>query len=535
MKRGSRLVLLIALIALVGIVLVRAVPRRTSSSVANADGRTMARSSASASDRESISVREPAVAGTFYPAKPDILQRDVRAYMEQASQTNTNDELVALIVPHAGYPYSGSVAGYAYKALQADSYETVAIVGPSHHARFDGVGLSSADRWKTPLGDVKIDRAASNDFAQSCRNARFLDQVHAPEHSIEVQLPFLQESLDHFRLLPILVSDFSAGNCSSTAKALVDLYENRRLLLIASTDMSHYPAYDDAIRVDREMLRAIETLDPTEVANTSRRLLREGVPGLATCLCGEGPVEAILMACRILGADTARVLKYANSGDAPHGSRDRVVGYGAVAIYRSQSKTDSSQADRLSPDQQHRLLTIARAAVEQYLRDGKASHIEESDPALLAPRAVFVTLKQRGRLRGCIGTTRPVQPLVEAVRDRAIMAATQDPRFAPLTLSELGDLDIEISVLSPLSQVTSPDEIDLSKHGVVVVRGSCSGLYLPQVAQETGWSRDQLLSHLCQEKAGLPPDAWREDAKLYVFTVQAFHSPAPGGESHANE
>ncbi len=521
MKRPSRALVVTAGILLVGgVIMVRVMPRHTVRALA--------------SQPSEPRVRPPAVAGTFYPADPAQLRAGVGEYIDDADIAEEPGELVALIVPHAGYPYSGPVAGHAYRTLAGRRYETVAVVGPSHRVPFDGVALSGFDEWHTPLGNVKIDRAGSDAIRGSHPNARVLDAAQGPEHSIEVQLPFLQVVLADFTLLPMLMVDFSSDNCAALARALAGWAEGKRALLVASSDMSHYPAYDDAVRVDGETLRAIETMDAEQVAATTKRLMGQGVPGLATCLCGEGPVKTVLMAAKILGADKVRVLKYANSGDVPHGSRGSVVGYCAVAIYRSRSHASGGSGD-LSEDQQQWLLRLARTAIEEHIAKGHRIDVETSDPALLRPAAAFVTLKKDERLRGCIGSLEPSQPLAETVRDRAIMAASRDPRFPPVRGDELPHLEIEVSVLSPLQRVASADDIDITKHGVVVVSGQRSGVYLPQVAQETGWGRAELLSHLCREKAGLPADAWKKGATLYVFTVQSFLSPAPETEADVTD
>jgi AmmeMemoRadiSam system protein B/AmmeMemoRadiSam system protein A len=521
MKRPSQVVLLIAgILVAVGVIVVRAMPRHTVRALA--------------ADRAPSTVRAPAVMGTFYPSRSAQLRSAVRTYLEEAQIPRPVGDLVALIVPHAGYSYSGRVAGHAYRSLQGGSYDTVAIVGPSHRVRLEGAALSGLDEWFTPLGRVSVDGVAAQAITKSYPGARVNDAAHDPEHSIEVQLPFLQEVLGDFRLLPILMADFSQENCASLARALAELAEDRRVLLVASSDMSHYPAYDDAVRVDKETLRAIQTTDAGEVAATTKKLMAQGVPGLSTCLCGEGPVKTVLMAAEILGADKVQVLKYANSGDALAGPRGGVVGYCAVALYRSGSST-SGRGEDLNEEQGQQLLILARRAIEEYVAAGRRIAIKDLDPVLLRPAAAFVTLKKDGKLRGCMGSLEPSQPLAETVRDRAIMAASRDFRFSRVRAEELPYLDMEVSVLSPLRRVASPEDIDIARHGVVVVQGSLSGVYLPQVAEEKGWSRDVLLSHLCREKAGLPADAWQKGAALYVFTVQSFLSPAPGTEADVKD
>jgi len=475
-------------------------------------------------------LRRPAVAGTFYPSDAGQLRSQLDTYLKRASAPKPAGELVALIVPHAGYVYSAPVAAYAYRQLQGKHYDTVVVIGPSHRVPFPGLALSEADSWSTPLGPVPVDRVACQALLKADPSAQLNEGAHAAEHSIEVQLPFLEVLLQDFKLLPVLMMDFSQQNCSAAAKALAGYARGRSVLLIASSDMSHYPSYDDAVRVDHEMLKAIKSMDAERVAAVSRELMGKGTPNLSTCLCGEGPVKTVLMAARLLGADKVSVLRYANSGDIRGSPRDRVVGYGALAIYGSKETPTvkrPTEHEAVNPAQQQRLLTVARAAIEAHVRAGQTLELEEKDPLLLRPAAAFVTLRQQGQLRGCIGSLQPDAPLVETVRRRAIHAAVEDPRFPPVSPAELPSLEIEISVLSPLRKVASAEEIDISKHGVVVESGSRRGVFLPQVAQETGWDRNTLLSHLCQDKAGLPPDAWKQAASLYVFTVQAFTSPAP--------
>jgi AmmeMemoRadiSam system protein B/AmmeMemoRadiSam system protein A len=481
-------------------------------------------------------VRLPAVAGAFYPGDPDELRSAVRRYLQQAEPTADAGKLIALIVPHAGYVYSGPVAAYAYRQLQSKRFDSVVVIGPSHRYPFTGIALSGADRWKTPLGDAPLDTDGREALMKAVPKSQILDRAHANEHSIEVQLPFLQVVLEDIHLLPVLIGQSSREDRSALAQALASYADQRSVLLVASSDMSHYPSYADAVRVDRETLDAINTLDPGEVEKTTRKLLSERTANLSTCLCGEAAVETVLVAARKLGAERAEVLRYANSGDIPGSPRDRVVGYCAVAIYGPQSSPAAAEPQsqgELTPPQQQRLLALARTTIEQYLRTGRPPEVNETDPVLLRPGAAFVTLTQSGRLRGCIGNLEPTASLAQVVRDNAVSAATRDPRFPPVRPTEVPHLEIEISLLSPLQKVARPEDIELGKHGVIVESGRRRGVFLPQVADETGWGRDEFLTRLCRDKAGLPPDAWKRGATLYVFTVQTFSSPAPGEQQHA--
>jgi len=343
-----------------------------------------------------------------------------------------------------------------------------------------------------------------------------------------VQVPFVQCCLKRFRLVPATMMDFGDTNCEALAKALAALARREKVLLIASSDMSHYPSYDDAVRVDKQMLKVIGSLDARAVEDAAALEMGKGTQSLETTLCGEGPVRAILLAARQLGANRVRVLCYANSGDVPGGTRSRVVGYGAVAIYRVKGLRppvvrEPEAAQSLNSSQQKRLLHLARAAIEGYVNSGDVVPCTEKDEALQQAAGAFVTLKKHGNLRGCIGSIEPRGPLCTTVRNMAIAAAVQDRRFPPVAKDELPQLEIEVSVLSPLRRVSGAGQIDIKRHGIVVEQDGRTGVFLPQVARETGWTRDALLSELCRQKAGLPSDAWKKGATLYVFTVQEFH------------
>ncbi len=483
-------------------------------------------------------VREPAVAGMFYPADKQALQAAVDKFLEQAKPPAAlPGRVVGLIVPHAGYEFSGAVAAWAYKCLQGKSYDTVVILGPSHHVSHGGAAMSSADAWRTPLGEVPVDTALRAELASSKGPLAVNDVPHMTttgEHCVEVQLPFLQTVLGEFRVLPITVCDFSPENCKAIGQALARALRGKNALLVASSDMSHYPAYDDANSCDEQMLQAIKTLDVDAVYKKDRELMDRGVPNLACTMCGLGPVVAVMVAARELGADKVVVLKHANSGDADPTTKGRCVGYGAVALCNSKvseegqtaEQSAAEQGEELSAKQRAELLAVARKTLEDVVSGKVPVPASSSDPALNRKRAVFVTLKEHGKLRGCIGSLEPTLPLIQDVQRRTIDAALHDPRFPPVTAAEVGEITIEISVLSPLRLCTNPEEIIPGKHGVCVVQGLASGVFLPQVATEQGWDRETLLCELCAHKAGIAPDAWKKGAKLYIFTAQVF------GEEH---
>jgi AmmeMemoRadiSam system protein A len=286
--------------------------------------------------------------------------------------------------------------------------------------------------------------------------------------------------------------------------------------------------------MDRETLDQIAAYRPEKLIEHEQRCRREGVPGLQCAMCATEAVMVVMTAARMLGADEASVLHYANSGDVPAGDHDRVVGYGAVAIcdHDAPVSDDGGEGDipeqsgELAETEQDQLLAIARASIAAGL-EGRPYHPPEPAAARLRERrGAFVTLHKHGQLRGCIGRFQPDAELAETVAQMAQAAAFHDGRFPPLIGEELSEVEIEISVLSPLREISSIEEIELGTHGIWITRGGQSGCYLPQVADQTGWSRQEFVESCCQRKAHLPPDAYlQEGTHLYVFTAQVFEEP----------
>ena len=281
----------------------------------------------------SSDIRRPAVAGAFYPNSPSTLRRMVREFIDEAPRVDVDGRIIGLISPHAGYVYSGHVAGYAYKQVEGESYDSVIVIGPSHRMPFWGFALWAKGGFETPLGTVPIDEGLASELMSLNDGIKHLPQAHAYEHSIEVQLPFLQESLGEFNLVPILMQDYSEAACHSLASTLGECLKDRNVLIVASTDLSHYPEYDEAVRADRIVIEAVSKFDPAELRRRMDEHMRLGVPELHTMMCGAGPVYVLLEAAKLLGAEKVKVLKYANSGDVPFGDKGQVVGYMAAAIW----------------------------------------------------------------------------------------------------------------------------------------------------------------------------------------------------------
>ncbi|MCD6360720.1 MAG: AmmeMemoRadiSam system protein B, partial [Armatimonadetes bacterium] len=483
-----------------------------------------------------ISVRPPAVAGAFYPGRADELRTYIDRRLADAPVADVNGRVIGLLCPHAGYDYCGQVAAAGYAAVRGKRYDAVIVTGPAHHMEVDGAAVGEWTVWETPLGTVPVDMELSRELQQACPAIRADapgSEALRPEHSIETQLPWLQVALGQFKFVPLLISDFSAANCDGIARAIADVCAKRDVLLVASTDLAHYPAYDDCVRVDRGIIEAVETMDVAAVCEKDVEILHGGTRNLFCTMCGLGPVTVVMNSAKSLGADRAVVLARANSGDVPSGDHDRCVGYAAVAFIgperqtQTPSEEDETVSDascptgagsegELNEEQQKELLALARETIARHVAGQPLPPLPTGPDIYQKERAVFVTLNKHGQLRGCIGALEAQEPLVEAVRRYAIAAATQDPRFPPVTADEVPDLHIEISVLSPLRKIDSPDEIVVGKHGVVVRQGFHSGVFLPQVAPEQGWDRDTMLNMLCAHKAGLPMVAWKHGADLYV-------------------
>lgn len=485
-------------------------------------------------------VRRPAVAGAFYPHNPRELEAMVDGYLDAAAPGELPGELVGVIAPHAGFIFSGPVAGYSYAPLRGKRWDTVVVVGPSHGARHGGAALPGVDFWETPLGRVPINADLARKLMDLDERFTVNDRVQQQEHSLEVQLPFLQRALGEFRLLPVQVWDASVENCAAVARALAAAVQDEDVLLVASTDLSHYPEYEAAVRTDRRTLDLISDWRLTALPEWEREAVASDVPELHCTLCGLSAVLVVMEAARLLGASDARVLNYANSGDVPAGDRLRCVGYAAVALCRVEGKPALEEGlpapdtekggtvemkhspGELTEEQQDYLVELARRAVEQWVTRRVKVEPDRREGIFGEKRAVFVTIEEHGRLRGCIGSLTPQEPLVDAVVSRAIAAATQDPRFVPVQPDELPSLAVKVSVLSPVKAVADPSEIEVGTHGVIVSEGGRSGVFLPEVAVEQGWDRETMLSILCRDKAGLTEDAWQRGAKLEVFTTQVF-------------
>jgi AmmeMemoRadiSam system protein B/AmmeMemoRadiSam system protein A len=474
-------------------------------------------------------VRPPVAAGRFYPAEPGKLSRAIHYYLEDAVHP-AGKRPVAIVTPHAGYTYSGQISADAFKQAAGYDYDLVIVIGTNHCvAGFKGVSVFPKGGYQTPLGIAEIDEDAAAGLIGAEKEFTFLEAVHRREHSVEVQIPFIQTLFPDAKIVTAIIGSADSDLCRRFGRAVAKALQGRRGLIVASSDLSHYPLYEDAVQIDKATLEAMITLNPHAVRRVIEKQMKKGCDHLATCACGEAPILSAITAAKNLAATCGRILSYANSGDVTIGSRDHVVGYGAVAFFAENPDSDVKPAKRISslPGEglntagKTALLSFARKTIYQFLTSETVPLARGFDPFLENRRGVFVTLRKEGGLRGCIGHMADDLPLCQAVGAMALQAAFNDRRFRPVALKELPDIEIEISALTPCRMVESIKEIQVGRDGVLIEKNGRSAVFLPQVAVEQGWDRDQMLEHLSL-KAGLPPGSWKEGAKFSTFQADVF-------------
>lgn len=471
-------------------------------------------------------VKKPNVSGQFYPSNSKELSKELDAFFSQAKVEPSKEKVEVIISPHAGYVYSGPIAAYGYKAASQFQYSTIVVIAPSHYVNFNGVSIWPEGSFETPLGSLAVDADFAKKLTAQNKEFSFVRAAFAKEHSLEVQLPFLQKTFTNFKIVPVVIGDASFEVCQNLAaglKAAIGARED--VLIVISTDMSHYHSAKVARGMDQQVIDLVRNLN-------AKDLWQQCSLGKVE-LCGFMPVATAVLYAKEKGL-TAEILKYGDSGDAS-GDKEAVVGYFSAifvksstkgkgeALTKKEEKKQSGNTIPLTAENKKRLLEIARQTIIEYVKNGKTLNFKEIDPRLLLEEGAFVTLHEHGQLRGCIGNILGQGPLFLTVRDMAIASATEDPRFRPVPEDELGKLEIEISVLSKPWKIKDPKEVELGVHGVIVSRGARKGLFLPQVATEQGWNREELLTYLCAEKAGLAPDAWKDPSTIIeVFTAQVF-------------
>ena len=471
-------------------------------------------------------VRQAAVAGGFYPADPKTLSTMIDDMLAHASPPPINDPILAVVAPHAGYQFSGPVAAYTYATLKGRKFSRVVVIAPSHYEAFDFTSVFDGDAYTTPLGTVWVDKVFAKQLASISPTIRLSSQGHIPtpkgaEHALEVELPWLQRVLGDFELVAVVMGDQSYENSRALGVALAKLIPGSDTLIVASSDLSHYHPYDEAVKIDHKSLNALQAWDYYNMSRNFEARIWEA--------CGGAPIVAAMIAAERMGANQALVLKYANSGDIT-GDHSRVVGYSADVFVKTQSGMTVGPQFSLNGHEKNELLALARKSVEYAVREKKAYEpAASSSESLSQERGAFVTLKESGELRGCIGYTSAVKPLYMTVRDTATLAAMRDSRFRPVSASELPQLEYEISVLSPLRRVLDISQIKVGQHGLLMKNGTYEGLLLPQVPVEERWNRHRFLEETCV-KAGMRSGCWKdENTDIFMFTAVVFGENRPQG------
>ena len=463
-------------------------------------------------------IRPATQANRFYTGDAKELENEVDSLLMRHNSSQVYDNLAALIVPHAGYYFSGNVAASAYMAIDAKKrFKRIFLLGPSHHEWLNGASVNTeADYYATPLGNVKVDHETAIELTKADSVFTYRRSAHAQEHCLEVQLPFLQRRLgDVPPIVPIIISTNDYYKLKRMADVLKPYFTDENLFIISS-DFSHYPSYEDACEVDAKTGKAIETGNVDEFIAAIEANANSGKRNLATSACGEFAIVTLML--MMDGQYDVKHLMYQNSGDIDNYDHSRVVGYHSFAILRRDDKGFT-----LSDDEKKTLKGIAFQSIKDSL-DGKPIAQPSLNSHLLTLNSkcgAFVSLHKYGRLRGCIGHFGEDYPLHEIVAKMAYAAAFEDPRFMPVTSDELADIDIEISVLTPMRRIQSIDEFQLHRHGIYIKKGFRSGTFLPQVADEVNWTKEEFLGHCAQDKAGIGWDGWR-DAELYVYEAIVF-------------
>ena len=469
-------------------------------------------------------VRPATQAGRFYESDPRVLSHEVDSLLARHAGSNNNEDVAALIVPHAGYYFSGNVAASAYAMLNPERrYKRIFLLGPSHQEWLDGASVNTeADYYATPLGEVKVDRETARQLVEADSVFSYRPEAHDREHCLEVQLPFLQRRLGEVPpIVPIIISTNNFSKLKRMAEVLKPYFTEENLFIISS-DFSHYPSYGDACAVDAKTGEAVASGDVGQFIAVIEANAQSGIRHLETSACGAFPIITLML--MLDSQYEVRHLLYQNSGDIDDHDPTRVVGYHSFAIIRSLSHSKekgTSDNFSLTDEEKQILKDIALQSIKDSLDGKPISRLSPHTPHLSENCGAFVSLHKQGRLRGCIGHFGEDVPLHKIVAEMARAAAFEDPRFHPVTRDELDDIDIEISVLTPMRRIQSLDEFQLHKHGIYIRKGYRSGTFLPQVADEVNWTKEEFVGHCSQDKAGLGWDGWR-DAELYVYEAIVF-------------
>lgn len=463
----------------------------------------------------------------WYPASKNVLEHELELYLREAAVPNLSS-VKALVVPHAGYRYSGNIAAYGYKAVMKEVFKRVVVIGPSHHQYLPGYSATStADAVETPLGRVQIDR----DFVEVLLKTSWFKEdtaIDEVEHSLHIQYPFIQKIMKDVKIVPIMTGELDLEQIRKTAEVLKGVLD-KETLIIVSSDFTHYGPQFDYVPFEEAVPENLEKLD----MGAFERMEKIDAEGFweycgktGITVCGKTGIAILL---NLLPPGTqGHKLSYDTSGNK-NGDYSHCVSYLAAA-FTGNSASPGEHKKGLTPDEKRDLLSMARKILTEFLMDGRDPQTEDFSGPLTAGmkevRGAFVTLHQNGELRGCIGEIFPRRPLYQAVRDHAVNAGIYDNRFVPVRAEDLTSLEFEISALTPPKAVNSYREIILGKHGIVLRKQGQTSVFLPQVAPEQGWDLETTLEALSR-KAGLPGNAWKDQTEFLVFEAEVFSESSP--------
>ncbi len=477
-------------------------------------------------------VLRSSLAGMWYSGIPDELESEIKSYFDAAPKAEL-DDIIALLLPHAGYAYSGQTAASAVAQVRGRDYERVVVLGPTHQFELrNKISVPDARAYSTPLGQVDLD----SDFIDLISSHAFVQTStahHQQEHSVQIEIPLLQVALEEFKLVPIVVGQLDLETCLLVGAALRELMDDKTLL-VASSDFTHYGERFGYLPFKDNVPDGIKNLDIGAfgfIENADPRGFMQYCNETGATICGRIPIAVLL--AMLPDYAGAHLVQYETSGNMT-GCYDASVSYLSAAFtggwensgMRGRDECVAQEnANSLDANDKRCLLKLARSVLDSYLRNRGRSNANEPDTEITDGMrnvmGVFVTLKKRGQLRGCIGEIFPRRELYKAVIAHAINAGLNDHRFSPVSLDELNDIKIEISALTPPRKVDSYREIEIGRHGVLLEKGLRVSVFLPQVAPEQGWGLEEMLENLAL-KAGLAPDEWREGAEFKVFEAIVF-------------
>jgi len=466
--------------------------------------------------------------GKWYPADPSALRKDIDGYMKQA-RSQLDGKVIGLILPHAGYRYSGPVAGYGISEIAGKKYSRVIILAPSHYGLpADIVSVASYTHIQTPLGKVPVDMEAVAKLRAS-PVVQDYSKIHKVEHSDQIELPMLQVALKDFKVVPILFGPLSTDAVVSVSNAVRSII-NENTLVVVSSDFTHYGSSYHYLPFpcNAKTEEALGKLDNTAfslIANKDLTGFSDFIDRTGDTICGQDAIRVLLA---ILPANAkVKLLKYDTSGRAAGNFAASVsyASFGITGAWGKEQAVDDPDVGKLDDQERQQLVLLARKTLEWYFQ--KDDYPEPKDlgikltPNMKLDRAVFVTLHKGGELRGCIGEIYPSRPLYTAVMRRVIDSAINDYRFPRVTKDELNSIDIEISVLTPPRPVVKWTDIVLGRDGIIMEKGTRRAVFLPQVATEQKWDLETTLNNLAL-KAGLSADEWRSKTGFMVFQADVF-------------